>query len=225
MTQTKPTRIVIPREGIGTGSQAVRAVYDQLSSKIIGQLGQVETVRASHVEPGSQLSQAALAVLGYEFASIGDGNKWQILPDFSSHWFADMTPTGNEVVLGPYTPGERDKALDEEVEWLHAHNIPTCDTCTEKQHAKQPVPQPKETESPRSKAAFQAMMRQYAGRDILDYTEWEINGNSYKCFLTISPREDSDTPDKPIRVCVYAVFQHARNDNPQIIVDASESEF
>lgn len=224
MSQTKPTKIVIPRNGIGTGDQAVRAVYDPLSSKILSQLGQVETTRASHVEPGSQLSQDALSVLGYGFASIVEGNKWQILPEFASHWFADMTPTGNEVVLGPYLPVERDKALTEEVDWLHAHNIPTCSTCTEKQHATKTLPQARETESPRAKAAYQAMMHQYAGRDILDYTDWEIEGNRYKCFLTLAPAEGSATPDKPIKVCIYAVFQHGRNENPTIIVDAAESE-
>jgi len=127
---TKPTKIIVPRNGIHDGSQEVRAVYDAGVAKMLPAVGAVTTVRASHVEPGAALSQAALSHLGYEYAEIVAGTQWQILQKYASHWFADMTPTGHDTVLGPYNPDQRDTALETEVNWLHAHNIPTCSSCT-----------------------------------------------------------------------------------------------
>ena len=136
---SKPTRIIIPKTGISTGESGPRAIYDPLSSQVMGQLGSnVETMRASHVEPGSGLSHAALSCLrnagcvnvGSYDESLKD-YKLTIDPNYASHWFADMTPTGHDVVLGPFPPDGRDAALAREVEWLREHNIPVCGPCRE----------------------------------------------------------------------------------------------
>ena len=129
----KPTRIIIPKTGIATGESQPRAVYDPMSSKVIGALGQVETMRASHVEPGSALSRDALELLYPDFAEREEDHPRTLVikREYASHWFADMTPTGHDTVLGPYDPDQRDQALADEVKWLHEHNIPTCGPCTE----------------------------------------------------------------------------------------------
>ncbi len=147
MTDPKRTRIIIPRDGISTGAQQPRAVYDPMSHKVLSAMGTVSTMRASHVEVGRDLSQDALEFLANSSdpayaAYIIDGSlgqPYKILDEYAEHWFADMTPTGQHFVLGPYAPAERDKALQEEVAWLQAHNIPTCAECTANQHASDPV--------------------------------------------------------------------------------------
>lgn len=146
---SKPTRIIIPKTGIATGESQPRAVYDEMSSKVIGALGNVETMRASHVEPGSALSDEALEVLyGMAVGCVNAGvfrpghKGFIISPHYESWWFADMTPTGYQVVLGPYPPDSRDKALADEVKWLHEHNIPTCAACTESPTGRLPSAEP-----------------------------------------------------------------------------------
>lgn len=124
--------IVIPRDGIASGDNQVRAIYDPMVSGILREIGAVETQRASHVEPGSELSQDALQILASVMTLRDpDTGKFSIRPNFQSHWFADMTPSGFKEVLGPYGPGERDKALADEVAWLKLHNIPVCRPCRE----------------------------------------------------------------------------------------------
>lgn len=136
MTEKK-TRIIIPRDGIASGETGPRAIYDPVSSKMLSQLGTTKTNRASHVEPGSGLSAGALLVMANDFkqhvlidnrpyllGANGPIPNLSIKSEFASHWFADMTPCGHNVVLGPYPPDARDTALAEEVKWLHAHNIP-----------------------------------------------------------------------------------------------------
>lgn len=137
METKKSHKIIIPKKGIATGSNNPRAVYDPVTSAVIGALGTTETQRASHVEPGSGLSQEAFRALSTTRVDVinlatSTSKKHSIKSEFSSHWFADMTPTGHDVVLGPYPPDQRDQALADEVKWLHEHNIPTCGTCTEK---------------------------------------------------------------------------------------------
>lgn len=134
----KPTRIIIPRDGIAAGTQQPRAVFDPLSRKVLEAIGTVSTQRASNVETGHELSQAALRCIEPEYAEqIGAthgvlivGDVFKIKPEFAEHWFADMTPCGHQVVLGPYPPGDREVALREEVAWLQKHNVPVCQACT-----------------------------------------------------------------------------------------------
>lgn len=131
----KPIRIIIPQSGISTGEQNPRAVYDPMSHNVLAAIGQTSTMRASHVDAGKDMSEAALEALRQTqtlpcaCCVVVDGPTI-INPVYAEHWFADMTPTGHNVVLGPYPPGDRDRALQEEVEWLHAHNIPVCQSCT-----------------------------------------------------------------------------------------------
>jgi hypothetical protein len=138
MSDKKKThKVIIPRAGIASGEGKPRAIYSPATSAVIGSLGTTETTRASHVEPGSGLSHKARKLLDSEYTEVVEvyGAPVIIREEFASHWFADMTPTGHDVVLGPYDPDKRDQALKEEVEWLNANNIPTCGPCTEKQHA------------------------------------------------------------------------------------------
>lgn len=136
-TAVKPTRIIIPLSGIAAGTQQPRAVFDPLSRKVLEAIGTVSTQRASNVETGHELSQAALRCIEPTHAEqIGAtpgvlvvGDVFCIKPEFAEHWFADMTPCGHLVVLGPYPPGDREVALREEVVWLQQHNVPVCQTC------------------------------------------------------------------------------------------------
>lgn len=149
MSEKKPTRIIIPRTGIATGESGPRAVYDQTSSKVMAALGKTATMRASHVEPGSALSNDALVVLRDTKADCVSQGVFKpggvgvvISPHYESWWFADMTPTGHNVVLGPYPPDQRDTALAEEVKWLHEHNIPVCGPCRESPTGRLPTQDP-----------------------------------------------------------------------------------
>lgn len=125
-----PIRIIIPRDGIASGTQAPRAIYSGPATEILSAIGTITTNRASHVEPGKALSQEALALLPYYITTIEHavpGDVWfyfRIQPKFAEHWFADMTPCGQQHVLGPYAPDQRDAALRDEVAWLNANNIP-----------------------------------------------------------------------------------------------------
>ena len=132
-----PTRIIIPRDGIATGAQQPRAVYDAMSHKVLEAIGPVTTSRASHVDMGRDLSQAALKVLTEQEPSYArragpqPGAPYEIRMTHADWWFADMTLIGHSIVLGPFSPAHRDAALACEVRWLQDHNIPTCQTCTE----------------------------------------------------------------------------------------------
>ena len=132
---TKVTKIIIPGKIHSQGEQP-RAIYSEATSKIMEALGNTETTRASHVEPGSELRQEALTILfrnGFAKHAEIDTPHYEILDEYKSHWFADMTPSGHDIVLGPYPPEARDIALKEEVEWLHLHKIPSCAKSTEEQ--------------------------------------------------------------------------------------------
>ena len=54
------TRIIIPRDGIATGTQQPRAVYDSLSHQVLEAIGAVTTNRASHVDAGKDMCADAL---------------------------------------------------------------------------------------------------------------------------------------------------------------------
>jgi len=134
MGEPKTTTIVVPLRGIASGENQPRAIYDQFSSRVMKALGTVTTARASHVEPGSELSDKAVANLNAAFVYKDDEGVTRIKPEYASHWFADMSPTGIDVVLGPFQPDQRDLALAEEVAWLRRHHVPVCASCADKQH-------------------------------------------------------------------------------------------
>lgn len=133
----KVTEIIIPLVGISTGQRNPRAIYDPLSVKVLSGFGPIVTQRASNVEPGGALSQAALLCLMPEFVETTpvDGltatsvSLLKVRDEYVNHWFADMTLCGHNVVLGPYAPEDRELALREEVAWLREHNIPVCEPC------------------------------------------------------------------------------------------------
>lgn len=123
---SQPTEIIVPRDGIASGTQQPRAVHDPLAVRVLSVIGQTTTVRASEVEPGSALGQTALGLLvprGHAVVAAGGG--YRIKPEYANHWFADMQPCGVLVVLGPWPPADREQALREESAWLRQHRIPT----------------------------------------------------------------------------------------------------
>ena len=85
-------------------------------------LGETKTHRVSHVEPGSGLSPEALQSL--TVCTMYWEGQLIIQQAYENCWFADLTPTGHDVVLGPYGPEERDGALAAEIRWLREHNLP-----------------------------------------------------------------------------------------------------
>jgi hypothetical protein len=120
---TKEKMIVIPCDGISSGANPVRAIYDPAVNDVLQAVGGTSTKRASHVEPGSGLSQNALTYLCPDYAHVVNiyGSPLEIHDEYANKWFADMTPVGGQV-LGPFD--DRDAALTAEVEWLHANDIP-----------------------------------------------------------------------------------------------------
>lgn len=101
----KKIRISIPLAG------GPRAIHSPEAKAVLEKLGAIETRRASHVEPTSEISEEALKMLG--------ASREQLPPD---KWWADMLPVRGPV-LGPFDT--REEALSEEVVWLNAHGIPT----------------------------------------------------------------------------------------------------
>lgn len=82
--------------------------------------GEPTIKRASHVEPGSELSQETLARMHEDpwrshMVSQNSANKLMIDSAFKTYWFADMHPSGG-AVMGPFI--SRSKALTAEVEWI-----------------------------------------------------------------------------------------------------------
>ncbi len=130
------TRIIIPLANISTGTTQPRAIHDPLSHSLLSAVGDTTTRRASNVETGKDLSQAALRIV-WEYghatqhhdeseAITGEAcPQYKIKPEYREHWFADMTPCGKHVVLGPFDPGKREQALQSEVTWLQDHDIPS----------------------------------------------------------------------------------------------------
>lgn len=108
--------VIISRDG------SIRGIYSELVASLTKTLGN-HTVgrRASHVEFGGDLSQAALSQCSH--ARLVAEN-YQITEEAKNKWFADMTPVRGPV-LGPYDM--RQEALDAEVAWLLEHNIPVPD--------------------------------------------------------------------------------------------------
>ena len=128
-------QIIIPRDGIATGAQKVRAIYSPLTASLLGAMGETAMRRASHVEPWSELSDTAKSWLLQSgrmyLVDIGIPMRWQALiastdekPD--NKWWADLLPVDGPV-LGPFDTNT--EALDAEVVWLKEHNIPICGPC------------------------------------------------------------------------------------------------
>ncbi len=123
----KRERIIIPRAGITTGEAQPRAIYSGITQKVLSAVGQTETRRASHVEPGGSLSKEALDAIYPDYSEREEdkmNTELQIKPEFTSYWFADMTPVEPGLVLGPFAPEDRDKALAAEVKWLEDNGLP-----------------------------------------------------------------------------------------------------
>lgn len=108
--------VIISRDG------SIRGIYSELVASLAKTLGkQPIGRRASHVEFGGDLSQAALSRCDH--ATLVAEN-YRITDEVRNKWFADMTPVRGPV-LGPYET--RQLALDAETTWLLEHNIPVPD--------------------------------------------------------------------------------------------------
>jgi len=125
-------QIVIPRGGITSGEQKVRAIYSPLVAGMLEQLGESELRRASHVEPGSEIKMPALAWLcansEHVYTTTPSLRGLEMLPQYKTKWWADLLPVGGPV-LGPYNTNT--EALQAEVDWLKLNNIPICVPCRE----------------------------------------------------------------------------------------------
>jgi len=128
-------QIIIPRDGITTGTQKVRAIYSPLTASLLGAMGETAMRRASHVEPGAELSEAAIAWLHnsgvIETSVAGPSSNWGYRvvaskQNIRKQWWADLLPVDGPV-LGPFDTNT--EALDAEVVWLKEHNIPICGPC------------------------------------------------------------------------------------------------
>lgn len=128
-------QIIIPRDGIATGEQKVRAIYSPLTASLLGALGETAMRRASHVEPGTELNEAAIARLYtdgvIETSVAGPSSNWgyrvvRTKQNINKKWWADLLPVDGPV-LGPFETNT--EALEAEVVWLKEHNIPICGPC------------------------------------------------------------------------------------------------
>lgn len=130
-------QIIIPRDGIATGAQKVRAIYSPLTANLLGVLGETDMRRASHVEPGAELSDAAIAWLLQHEVGKEDVHHhaskqcWRVWVHNGTRrlvdtWWADLLPVDGPV-LGPFDTNT--EALAAEVVWLKEHNIPICGPC------------------------------------------------------------------------------------------------
>ena len=89
-----------------------RALYSPLAASLLGAVGAVTIRRVSQVEPGGELSDAALHWL----AEAGQPQP------AANTWHADLLRVQGPV-LGPYTT--RDEALAAEIQWLRQHGLPS----------------------------------------------------------------------------------------------------
>lgn len=135
-------QIIIPRDGIATGEQKVRAIYSPLTASLLGALGETDMRRASHVEPGAELSDAAIQWLIQNGIATEQTTHhaqklcwrmWTAIGVCSNgmcrvvdKWWADLLPVDGPV-LGPFDTNT--EALAAEVVWLKEHNIPICGPC------------------------------------------------------------------------------------------------
>ncbi len=123
-------------------NKPIRGIHSPETQQMAEALGSVSINRASHVEPGSNLSQAALEWI-YTQQCQDNGPcyvRWTkvaatgqppvaIHSDYANKWFADCLPVGGPV-LGPFNTPE--EARTTEVKWLKDNNVPTCHDCADK---------------------------------------------------------------------------------------------
>jgi len=130
-------QVIIPRDGISDGSQKVRAIYSPMIAQTLGALGMIDMRRASHVEPGVELSEDALEWLVNNGGATeqkshhADKRCWRMwtcngAARLVDKWWADLLPVDGPV-LGPFETNT--EALEAEVVWLKAHNVPICGPC------------------------------------------------------------------------------------------------
>lgn len=129
----KKTVIVIPRTGLSSNTQHVRGIYNPDMDKVLKTLGETETNRASHVEPGAELSKAAVRWLCDRDQEAGCFCRYSddgitLASAYRELWWADLLPVKGPV-LGPFS--NNTSALTAEVDWLVANNIPphVCKPC------------------------------------------------------------------------------------------------
>jgi hypothetical protein len=94
-------------------------MYSPFTAKLSRRLGEVETRRASHVEPVEELSGAARQNIRMR---LHLDPSVDLRGHYPMSWWADMTPSGGDV-LGPYA--NREEALEDEKIWLLERHIPT----------------------------------------------------------------------------------------------------
>lgn len=127
----KSERLIISRDG------TARGLHGPAVDAVTRKLGDPEIRRASHVEPGAELSPAALQRLLIDSGVAclqQDAEGYpipRIRPELAAKWFADLTPVDKAAdlspVLGPFNT--RAEALLAEETWLKDRNIPVCDLC------------------------------------------------------------------------------------------------
>lgn len=115
------------REVVIISGRTARAIYSPTMASVLGALGETQYARASHVEPGTELSQEALDTL-LERGVARQDKQLQLFvaatnEPVNSKWWADMLPSGGPV-LGPFDDNQG--ALAAEAAWLREHNIPNC---------------------------------------------------------------------------------------------------
>jgi len=123
MPQPQQEEVIITKDG------QFRAILSPLIDRVTRSLGPRTIRRASHVEPTTDLSQAAMRWLydnqeWTEFVVPVPGyglDKFEPNPEHRNLWWADMTPVEGPV-LGPYDT--REEALAREVDWLKEQGIP-----------------------------------------------------------------------------------------------------
>lgn len=137
MTDKQPITIFVSKSG------EVRHVHSTEAAKITGDLpGERSLRRASKVEPTAELSDEAIAWLAvcdpeprvafvtWRPSMIPTAETCGRLRDtlveiYPDRWWADLLPSGGPI-LGPF--GTNQEALQAELDWLDAHQVPTVTT-------------------------------------------------------------------------------------------------
>lgn len=131
-----PHEIIIPKKM----GEPIRTIYSPEAQKVLEGVGEITARRASHVEPGTELSEDSLKRLVDQTGAnwteyvqlVDDGEQGGVMPvlkpPYRNKWWADCSPVDGPV-LGPFD--DRDAALAAESKWLKDNNIPTCRECAD----------------------------------------------------------------------------------------------
>lgn len=116
---------------ISADGAELRHLHDDNVTAMTAEVGDQTIRRASHVEPTAELSPKTIERVWDRDhpGGLPEGDETgpdDVIPP--NKWWADMAPVGGPV-LGPFDG--RQQALDEEVAWLRANNIPACRECGE----------------------------------------------------------------------------------------------